>query len=101
YGALPIVRHTGGLVDTVPEFTSDLKEGNGFVFREYTPDALITTIKQGIAAFENRDAWCEAMRRVMQLDFSWRTSAAKYESIYRQLLDRKGRSTAKSTSGLQ
>ncbi|MBI4180976.1 MAG: glycogen synthase [Chloroflexi bacterium] len=101
YGALPIVRHTGGLVDTVPEFTADLKKGNGFVFREYTPDALIAAVKQGIAAFENRVAWGEAMRRVMQLDFSWRASAAKYESIYRQLLDRKGRSTAESRSRLQ
>ncbi len=97
YGALPIVRHTGGLVDTVPELTSDLKEGNGFAFREYAPDALITAVKQGIAAFGNKEAWYGAMRRVMQLDFSWGASADKYESAYRQLLDRKDEAITKST----
>ena len=37
YGALPIVRHTGGLVDTVPELNPDLSQGNGFVFHDYSP----------------------------------------------------------------
>lgn len=87
YGALPVVRHTGGLVDTVSEFTLDLKEGSGFVFRDYTPEALITAVKKGIAAFSDKGAWYRAIRRVMQLDFSWQASALKYEATYRRLLE--------------
>ncbi|MFH0768959.1 MAG: glycogen/starch synthase [Chloroflexota bacterium] len=82
YGALPLVRHTGGLVDTVPEFTPNLEKGNGFVFREYTPEALATAFKQGVKAFNNQEAWHQVIRRVMKLDFSWRASARKYETFY-------------------
>ncbi len=89
YGALPLVRHTGGLVDTVPEFTPNLEKGNGFVFREYTPEALVTAFKQGVTAFNNQEAWRKAVRRVMKLDFSWRASARKYEALYRQILEQK------------
>ncbi|MBI2847855.1 MAG: glycogen synthase [Chloroflexi bacterium] len=89
YGALPIVRHTGGLIDTVPEITPDLKSGNGFVFHHYTPEALITAVKKGVEAFGHRAAWRSAMRRVMGLDFSWRASALKYDAIYRETLEKK------------
>jgi len=86
YGALPIVRHTGGLVDTVPELTPDLSQGNGFVFKDYTPEALLKAAKKAIKAFRNKKAWYEAMQRVMKLDFSWQASAMKYEAAYQQVL---------------
>ncbi len=86
YGALPIVRHTGGLVDTVPELTADLSRGNGFVFKDYTPEALITAVKRAIETFRNKQAWYETQQRVMALDFSWRNSASKYEAAYQQVL---------------
>jgi starch synthase len=85
YGALPIVRHTGGLADTVLEFTPDLEAGSGFVFRDYTSEALMAVVKRGIEAFKNKGAWHRAMRRVMKLDFSWRASATEYEKAYRQV----------------
>ncbi len=84
YGALPIVRHTGGLADTVPEVTPNLEKGNGFVFQDYTPEALIGAVRKAIAAYANKEAWHQAMQRVMSLDFSWRDSAKKYEAIYQQ-----------------
>lgn len=86
YGALPLVRHTGGLVDTVNELAADMEKGNGFVFKEYTPEALIGAVKRGVAAFDNREAWQRAVQRVMKLDFSWRASAQKYEAVYRNIL---------------
>ncbi len=89
YGALPVVRHTGGLVDTVPELTPDLAQGSGFVFQDYSPEALITAVKKAVDAFKNKSAWHGAMRRVMRLNFSWRASAAKYEAAYRRVLERK------------
>ncbi len=86
YGALPIVRHTGGLVDTVPKFNPDLTEGNGFVFHEYTPAALITAVKEAAEAFKNQKAWLQAVQRVSRLDFSWQSSARKYVAAYHQVL---------------
>ena len=88
YGALPIVRHTGGLVDTVPELTPDLTEGRGFVFKDYTPESLIAAAIRGVGAFRNKSAWEGAVRRVMKLDFSWQASAAKYEAAYKRVLEK-------------
>lgn len=87
YGALPIVRHTGGLVDTVPQMSADLSEGNGFVFHEYSGEALFQAVREAVEAYRKRAAWSRAMRRVSQLDFSWQSSARRYESIYRQVLE--------------
>jgi starch synthase len=87
YGALPLVRHTGGLVDSVPEFDDALSQGNGFVFHEYTPAALQGGLRRAVAAFKNRPAWQKAMQRVMKIDYSWQASAEKYEAAYRAALE--------------
>jgi starch synthase len=88
YGSIPVVRHTGGLVDTVSEFNSDLGSGNGFVFHDYTPTALAEAVTRATQHFRNKPAWNQAVKRVMKLDFSWQNSALKYEKAYRQLLDK-------------
>ena len=79
YGAVPIVRATGGLEDTVDETT-------GFKFREYTPEALLDVIRQALAAWQDRKLWLERMRRGMAKDFSWDASAAGYQRLYRSLI---------------
>jgi starch synthase len=91
YGALPVVRHTGGLVDTVPRLSPDLSSGNGFVFHDYSPEYLIEAVKEAAGAFKNKDIWAQAVKRVSLIDFSWRSSALKYESAYQQVLKKKGR----------
>lgn len=88
YGALPIVRHTGGLVDTVPEFNDRLDSGNGFVFHEYSAGALAAAIKQAAEAYKQKKAWLEAMQRVSRLDFSWQSSASRYQTAYGLLLEK-------------
>lgn len=88
YGALPIVRHTGGLVDTVLELSPELDKGSGFVFQSYTPEALITAVKKAVATFRNKkEAWQRARQRVMKLDFSWQASAKKYENLYQESIE--------------
>ena len=89
YGALPIVRHTGGLIDTISDLTPDLAQGNGFVFRDYTPEALIAIVNRAINAFGNRQVWYKAVQRVMNLDFSWQASAKKYDKLYRYARDKR------------
>ncbi len=90
YGAIPIVRHTGGLVDTVQNLTPDLDKGSGFVFEAYDVEALVAVMKRAISAFGYRQAWREVMRRIMVADFSWQVSAKKYEAAYRRLLELRG-----------
>ena len=78
YGTVPIVRATGGLDDTVDEST-------GFKFVEYMPEALLDAIREALVAWQDRPSWLERMRRGMAKDFSWDTSAAGYQQLYRSL----------------
>jgi starch synthase len=78
YGAVPIVRATGGLDDTVDETT-------GFKFREYTGKALLGALREALAAWKNREAWQGRMRLGMARDFSWDASAAEYRRLYQSL----------------
>jgi len=89
YGAIPVVRHTGGLVDTVPELSSDMGRGNGFVFREYSAEALVSAVKKSLEAYQNTKAWVKLAERLMKLDFSWQNSARKYEAAYKRTLTQK------------
>jgi starch synthase len=78
YGSVPIVRATGGLNDTI-------EEGTGFKFAEYSGQALLEAVRAAVTAFSDPDVWREMVRRGMQQDFSWRTSAGVYSSLYRRL----------------
>ncbi len=80
YGAIPIVRNTGGLADTVKDVTEG--NGNGFVFQNYTALEMLDAMKRAANSFYHREEWQNLMRRNMKLDFSWKGSARKYEEIY-------------------
>ena len=88
YGAIPIVRHTGGLVDTVQDLTQNLSEGNGFVFQDYDAGAMMAAIQRAVNNYKKK-TWRNVMRRIMKLDFSWQASAGKYESLYLKVLELK------------
>jgi starch synthase len=88
HGTIPIVRSTGGLVDTVEPF--DAAGGTGTGFRFDTPDGtgLMWAIDQALAAFRQRDAWTALMRRAMARDFSWDRSAREYVDLYRRAMEK-------------
>jgi starch synthase len=79
YGTVPVVRATGGLNDTIGE-------GVGFKFVEYSGQALLQAVRAAVSAYSDPDVWRELMRRGMEQDFSWKTSAAAYSGLYRRLL---------------
>ncbi len=89
YGALPVVRNTGGLADTVDNLSSDLKKGSGFIFSEYSAKALSFALKRAVEAFSNKTAWQRTIKRVMDLDFSWQKSAQRYQALYERALELK------------
>ncbi|MGQ9545682.1 MAG: glycogen synthase [Dehalococcoidia bacterium] len=80
YGAVPVVRHTGGLADTVKDVAE--QNGNGFVFQHYTVREMLGAIKRAEKSLYRRAEWQNLMRRNMRLDFSWKASASKYQEIY-------------------
>jgi len=80
YGAIPVVRHTGGLADTVKDVAEG--NGNGFVFQNSTALEMLEAIKRAEDSFYHREGWENLMRHNMKLDFSWKSSGGKYEEIY-------------------
>lgn len=87
YGTVPVVRATGGLDDTVEPF--DGRKGTGFKFIDYSRQALLGCLRQGLAAFRDQESWSVVQRNCMQKDFSWSQSAKKYAELYRSLHEAK------------
>jgi starch synthase len=88
YGTPPIVRATGGLVDTVENFVEGGDAGTGFLFREPNSAALYQAIGRACAAYYDRPEEFLAMRlRGMAKDFSWAGSAPKYVECYRWAIE--------------
>ncbi|MDR0323516.1 MAG: glycogen synthase [Treponema sp.] len=83
YGTLPIVRRTGGLVDTVENFNEKTGAGTGFMFDQLDPSSIYNTIGWAVWAWYNRHEHIEKMRkRAMSMNFSWEKSAKKYVEVY-------------------
>lgn len=86
YGALPIVRETGGLKDTVIPYNEYEGTGTGFSFANYSADELLNTINYAKKIyFEDRKAWDDMVRRAMTADYSWDNSAKKYSELYNRI----------------
>ncbi len=91
YGTIPVVRNVGGLADSVTDATEAAilnGTGTGFVFDEYTPDALWGAIKRSLILFnEDRASWRRLVSSAMNRDSSWNRSAAVYEDVYDSVLE--------------
>jgi starch synthase len=84
YGALPIVRRTGGLADTVRDADAEPASGNGFVFDGADEGSCGHAIDRAFQLFrEDRDRWSAISQRNMDSDMSWRQSADQYHALYR------------------
>jgi starch synthase len=83
YGTLPIVRRTGGLVDTVLQYDEARNEGTGFRFDDLDAVSLANTIGWALSTYYDRPDHFKAMRlRAMAQDFSWDRAAQRYERLY-------------------
>jgi len=87
YGAVPVVRATGGLADTVIDADRSVKRGTGFTFTAYTAKALVGALDRAVAAFADPDRWQALQRRGMATDFSWNVSAQQYVALYRRAIE--------------
>jgi starch synthase len=80
YGAPPVVRRTGGLADTVIDAAEP--DGDGFVFDDARPDALLAALRRAGHLWEDREAWGDLQARGLRRVFDWDRAAAGYEALY-------------------
>jgi len=86
YGVLPVVRACGGLHQVIQDYDPAHDVGTGFVFYDYSPDALVDTTRRARSIFNDQPAWQATMKRAMATDFSWQSAALKHEELYSRLL---------------
>ena len=86
YGTLPIVRHTGGLADSVWEGTYDDVMQTGFVFGKATGFELSAAMNRALDAYANPDLMVKLREQAMQQNFSWEKAADNYVALYRSII---------------
>ena len=88
YGTLPVVRHVGGLVDTVVDASEQAlaaDQATGFMFGPATSGALEQALDRAMTLYQQPVLWKQMMLRAMQQEFSWDLAAEAYLDLYRQL----------------
>ncbi len=85
YGTVPIVRRVGGLADTVIDYNESTCEGTGFVFEEYSAEAMLAAIRRAVRLFDRKRAWTGVMKAGMKQDFSWQYTAEQYAELFAQI----------------
>jgi starch synthase len=88
YGTLPLVRHVGGLADSVVDCTPEhLADGSatGFVFDDLSAAALLQTMRRALALAQSRQQWAAVQARAMALRFDWSSAARHYLAVYQSL----------------
>jgi starch synthase len=81
YGTVPLVRATGGLVDTVEPYDPATGHGTGFRFAHADGTGLLWALDQALSAYQDRPAWQRLVQNGMKRDFSWERSARGYVEL--------------------
>ncbi|MCG3221273.1 MAG: glycosyltransferase, partial [Candidatus Heimdallarchaeota archaeon] len=90
YGAVPVVRNTGGLSDTVEDYNNETEEGTGFVFETMDADEFFEAVERAAKLYkEEPEKWIKLQKRIMNKDFSWKIAAKRWEEVYQYALDKK------------
>jgi starch synthase len=82
YGTVPVVRATGGLDDTIQNFDAKSQQGTGFKFESYDGLAMLDSVRAALQAYRDTKAWRTLQANGMAKDFSWKTSASSYVTLY-------------------
>ncbi len=101
YGCIPIVRRTGGLVDTVSHHDPMNQGGTGYCFDRYEPLDLFTCMVRASEGFLYKDKWQKLQQRAMSQNFSWVNSALEYIKLYKEVLGQSTDLTTEEASKLK
>lgn len=84
YGAIPVVRETGGLYDSIKGYwEKDGKMlGNGFTFANYSASELEERTNAAISLWNDKEKRKTFVGQIMRTDFSWKNSAKQYLEMY-------------------
>ena len=86
YGAVPIIRKTGGLKDTVSIYNPKSKTGTGFGFTDYNAEGFLDAILAALDVYKkNPEEWKNLTAKGMRKNYSWKASSRKYEKLYSDL----------------
>jgi starch synthase len=88
YGTLPVVRHVGGLTDTVmdaSEWAVRAGSATGFAFRDPSASAMLDCLDRALAFYAHQPRWRKLQQRAMSREFGWDASARRYLALYRKL----------------
>jgi len=87
YGAIPVVRATGGLDDSIIDATEELDQANGIKFYEYSARALAKAIRKALVLYAEPELLRHYRTNGMTAEFSWERTTAAYLDVYRRVLN--------------
>jgi len=88
YGTIPIVRATGGLDDSVVDWTQNAQQATGIKFYEYTARSLAKAIRKALVLYSQPQLLKICRRNAMKADFSWAKTVKEYLQVYSNLIHR-------------
>ncbi len=94
YGAVPLVRRTGGLKDIVQNFNPNTGKGNGFSFQTKDAWSLYAAMIEALTTYKNTKVWNKLVENCLKEDFSWAHSAKEYERWYSRVIEERKRATS-------
>ncbi len=87
YGTVPIAFKTGGLADSIIDYSMNSTKGTGFLFENYDEESFQDAIERALKVFQSQNKWRQLMIRGMKLDFSWQNAANEYLKLYQRRSD--------------
>lgn len=88
YGTIPIVRATGGLEDTIENYSSEHRSGTGFKFYDATPEALSGTVKWAVDTwYHDKGGFDQLRQNGMKQRFDWEVAAKRYVALYQTIMN--------------
>jgi len=87
YGNLPVATATGGLADSIMDYSANPKKATGFLYEQKNADGLVNALKLALDVFKDKEQWQVMQLNAMKTDFSWKTSARKYLETYQTITD--------------
>jgi starch synthase len=86
YATVPLVRSRGGVHQIVSGYDPETNSGNGFIYYDYSPKALLNSMSWANELYQRSDVWPQLAARAQKVDMSWAQSAMAFTRLYAELL---------------